>query len=81
MPSLPPIRPEDEVLAKERPGAGAFDPAPAEGFDLSLFEYALRLGDDSLILGQRLSEWTGHAPSVEVDLSPRQYGAGPGRAG
>jgi ring-1,2-phenylacetyl-CoA epoxidase subunit PaaC len=69
MPSLPPIRPEDEVLAKERPGAGAFDPAPAEGFDLSLFEYALRLGDDSLILGQRLSEWTGHAPSVEVDLS------------
>jgi ring-1,2-phenylacetyl-CoA epoxidase subunit PaaC len=69
MPSLPPIRPEDEVLAKERPAAGAFDPAPAEGFDLSLFEYALRLGDDSLILGQRLSEWTGHAPSVEVDLS------------
>ena len=69
MPSLPPIRPEDEVLAKERPAAGAFDPAPAEGFDLSLFEYALRLGDDSLILGQRLGEWTGHAPSVEVDLS------------
>ena len=34
-----------------------------------LFEAALRLGDDSLILGQRLSEWTGHAPSVEVDLS------------
>ena len=69
MPSLPPIRPEDELLAKERPGLGAFDPAAAEGFDLSLFEYALRLGDDSLILGQRLGEWTGHAPSVEVDLS------------
>ena len=69
MPSLPPIRLEDEVLAKKRPAAGAFDPAPAEGFDLSLFEYALRLGDDSLILGQRLGEWTGHAPSVEVDLS------------
>jgi ring-1,2-phenylacetyl-CoA epoxidase subunit PaaC len=34
-----------------------------------LFEYLLRLGDDSLILGQRLGEWTGHAPSVEVDLS------------
>jgi ring-1,2-phenylacetyl-CoA epoxidase subunit PaaC len=29
----------------------------------------LRLGDDSLILGQRLSEYCGHAPSVEVDLS------------
>src|SRR5829696_5191694 len=33
------------------------------------YDYLLRLGDDSLILGQRLSEWTGHAPSVEVDLS------------
>jgi ring-1,2-phenylacetyl-CoA epoxidase subunit PaaC len=33
------------------------------------FRYALRLGDDSLILGQRLGEWSGHAPSVEVDLS------------
>jgi ring-1,2-phenylacetyl-CoA epoxidase subunit PaaC len=31
--------------------------------------YALRLGDDALVLGQRLSEWCGHAPSVEVDLS------------
>src|SRR5690242_2148477 len=30
---------------------------------------ALRLGDDSLILGQRLSEWCGHAPALEVDLS------------
>lgn len=34
-----------------------------------LFAYALRLGDDSLILGQRLSEWCGHAPALEVDLS------------
>ena len=34
-----------------------------------LFEYLLRLGDDSLILGQRLGEWCGHAPWVEVDLS------------
>jgi ring-1,2-phenylacetyl-CoA epoxidase subunit PaaC len=34
-----------------------------------LAHYALRLGDDSLILGQRLSEWCGHAPTIEVDLS------------
>jgi ring-1,2-phenylacetyl-CoA epoxidase subunit PaaC len=32
------------------------------------FQYALRLGDDALILGQRLSEWCGHAPMLEVDL-------------
>jgi len=37
--------------------------------DAALFDYALRLGDDSLVLGQRLSEWCGTAPSVEVDLS------------
>jgi ring-1,2-phenylacetyl-CoA epoxidase subunit PaaC len=35
----------------------------------ALATYALRLGDDSLILGQRLGEWCGHAPALEVDLS------------
>lgn len=40
----------------------------------ALFDYALRLGDDSLILGQRLGEWCGHAPSVEVDLSLANMG-------
>lgn len=34
-----------------------------------LATYAVRLGDDSLILGQRLGEWCGHAPALEVDLS------------
>ncbi|HEV2817712.1 MAG TPA: 1,2-phenylacetyl-CoA epoxidase subunit PaaC [Allosphingosinicella sp.] len=37
-------------------------------------ETLLRLGDDSLILGQRLGEWCGHAPSVEVDLSLANMG-------
>jgi ring-1,2-phenylacetyl-CoA epoxidase subunit PaaC len=32
-------------------------------------DYCQRLGDDALILGQRLSEWCGHAPVLEVDLS------------
>jgi ring-1,2-phenylacetyl-CoA epoxidase subunit PaaC len=35
----------------------------------ALFDYLLRLGDDSLILAQRLSAWCGHAPMLEVDLS------------
>jgi ring-1,2-phenylacetyl-CoA epoxidase subunit PaaC len=30
--------------------------------------YVLRLGDTSLVLGQRLSEWIGHAPELEEDL-------------
>ncbi len=33
------------------------------------FEHALRLGDDALILAQRLGEWCGHAPTLELDLS------------
>ena len=42
--------------------------------DRVLFETLLRLGDDSLVLGQRLGEWCGHAPSVEVDLSLANMG-------
>jgi len=68
VPSLPPIRLEDEANAAKAPNHGAFD-APVEEHKRALFDYLLRLGDDSLILGQRLGEWCGHAPSVEVDLS------------
>lgn len=32
-------------------------------------EYVLRLGDSALVLGQRLSEWCGHAPVLEEDLA------------
>ncbi len=35
----------------------------------SLFEYLLRIGDDSLILGHRLSEWCGHGPILEEDIA------------
>ena len=35
----------------------------------ALFEYLLRLGDNGLILGHRLSEWCGHAPAIEEDLA------------
>ncbi|TAF34235.1 MAG: phenylacetate-CoA oxygenase subunit PaaI [Cytophagales bacterium] len=34
-----------------------------------LFEYCLRLGDTSLILGHRLSEWCGHGPLLEEDIA------------
>src|SRR6187455_1374805 len=32
-------------------------------------QYLLRLGDNALILAQRLSEWCGHAPVLEEDLA------------
>ena len=34
-----------------------------------LSEALIALGDDALILGHRLSEWCGHAPMLEEDLS------------
>jgi ring-1,2-phenylacetyl-CoA epoxidase subunit PaaC len=33
-----------------------------------LCRYVLRVGDLSLVLGQRLGEWVGHAPALEEDL-------------
>ncbi|HET9428225.1 MAG TPA: 1,2-phenylacetyl-CoA epoxidase subunit PaaC [Allosphingosinicella sp.] len=69
MASLPPID-----LPSNASGKGAFD-APATSDERHvLFDYLLRLGDDSLILGQRLGETCGHAPSVEVDLSLSNMG-------
>ncbi|MCE2713141.1 MAG: phenylacetate-CoA oxygenase subunit PaaC [Cryomorphaceae bacterium] len=35
----------------------------------TLFNYILKLGDDSLILGHRLSEWCGHGPILEEDIA------------
>ncbi|MCT4560090.1 MAG: phenylacetate-CoA oxygenase subunit PaaC, partial [Crocinitomicaceae bacterium] len=35
----------------------------------NLFQWLLRLGDDSLILGHRLSEWCGHGPILEEDIA------------
>jgi ring-1,2-phenylacetyl-CoA epoxidase subunit PaaC len=35
----------------------------------ALFEYCLRLGDNNLVLGHRLSEWCGHGPILEEDIA------------
>jgi len=34
-----------------------------------LYDYTLRLGDTSLIIGHRLSEWCGHGPVLEQDIA------------
>ena len=34
-----------------------------------LVEYVLRLGDDRLVLGHRISEWCGHGPILEEDIA------------
>jgi ring-1,2-phenylacetyl-CoA epoxidase subunit PaaC len=69
MPSLPTIEKDVEKRAKSAPDHGAFDAATAGDHDPAIVDYCQRLGDDALILGQRLSEWCGHAPVLEVDLS------------
>jgi ring-1,2-phenylacetyl-CoA epoxidase subunit PaaC len=43
-------------------------PAPREAPN-ALFELLLRLGDDRLILGSRMSEWCGHGPILEEDIA------------
>jgi len=62
--SLPPID-----TPRGATGAGAFDARATGETDSVRFEYLLRLGDDALVLGQRLSEWCGHGPVLEVDIS------------
>ncbi len=34
-----------------------------------LFEFLLRMGDNTLVLGHRVSEWCGHAPILEEDIA------------
>ncbi len=35
----------------------------------ALFEFLLRMGDNALILGHRVSEWCGHSPVLEEDIA------------
>jgi ring-1,2-phenylacetyl-CoA epoxidase subunit PaaC len=49
--------------------AAPWSPGSAEAQLDPRTEYLLRLGDDALVLGQRLGEWCGHGPVLEVDIS------------
>ena len=37
--------------------------------DKAFFEFLCRMGDNTLILGHRVSEWCGHAPILEEDIA------------
>ncbi|WP_334170369.1 1,2-phenylacetyl-CoA epoxidase subunit PaaC [Sinomonas sp.] len=50
------LRPEDIALQTERPSEDAA-------------RYALRLGDDSLVLAQRLGHWISRGPEIEEDIA------------
>ncbi|GAA3324281.1 1,2-phenylacetyl-CoA epoxidase subunit PaaC [Paeniglutamicibacter sulfureus] len=50
------LRPEDIAIAQDQPSE-------------QVAEYALRLGDDALILAQRLSHWISRGPEIEEDIA------------
>lgn len=51
------LRPEDIAVADAKPASQA------------VAEYAMALGDDALIMAQRLSEWVSRAPEMEEDIA------------
>lgn len=61
---------EGGIAAGEaKAGVGNVAGARTLPFAAPLVEYLLRLGDDRLILGHRMSEWTGHGPILEEDIA------------
>jgi ring-1,2-phenylacetyl-CoA epoxidase subunit PaaC len=71
MPSFPDIAPADAAeLARDAiaPGRGLHAPSPDVNQD-AFFEFLLRIGDTTLILGHRDSEWCGHSPVLEEDIA------------
>lgn len=72
MPSLPDMNtPEVAELARREAEANPSHPAvpqPDAGQE-AFFETLLRLGDSTLILGHRVSEWCGHSPALEEDIA------------
>lgn len=42
--------------------------------DTTLFDFTLSLADDALVLGHRLSEWSGKAPTLEEDIALSNLG-------
>lgn len=75
--SLPPDEPESGAGAAVPPRLvpvtttlGPLRPTATSGVAANpLVEYCLRLADDRLVLGHRLSEWCGHAPILEEDIA------------
>ncbi|SET79074.1 1,2-phenylacetyl-CoA epoxidase subunit PaaC [Paracoccus homiensis] len=71
MPSLPDMTTPDVVaLAESAAAAQSHDPH-VQDVDLkpAFFDWLCRMGDNTLILGHRISEWCGHGPALEEDIA------------
>lgn len=62
------MTPDAEALAKASSGSGRA-PLAAGAPEMDLFTGLTRLGDNTLILGHRVSEWCGHSPVLEEDIA------------
>ena len=56
------------------PLAGIDTTVPAGVDPTELARYCLMLGDDALVLAQRLAEWTTHAPEIEEEVALANIG-------
>ena len=68
--------PAPDVLRRSRPRCSTCDDAA-----LGDATYALRLGDDALVLAHRLGEWITNAPAARGGRRARQHRPRPARAG
>jgi ring-1,2-phenylacetyl-CoA epoxidase subunit PaaC len=73
MPSLPDMMTPNVVAlaaaaAREVRPPSVHDEVPAS-HRAAYFEFLTRLGDNTLVLGHRLSEWCGHSPVLEEDIA------------
>ncbi|KEP69975.1 phenylacetic acid degradation protein [Thioclava dalianensis] len=71
MPSLPDAAmPDAAALAQRAAAEQAHDPHLADvALKPAFFDWLCRMGDNSLILGHRISEWCGHGPALEEDIA------------
>ena len=71
MPSLPDMTTPDVIALAERAAASQSHDPHLKDVDLqpAFFDWLCRMGDNTLILGHRISEWCGHGPVLEEDIA------------
>lgn len=71
MPSLPDMTTPDVVALAEHAAAAQTHDPHVQDVDLkpAFFDWLCRMGDNTLILGHRISEWCGHGPALEEDIA------------
>lgn len=71
MPSLPDMTNPDVMALAERAAASQTHDPHVQNVDLkpAFFDWLCRMGDSTLILGHRISEWCGHGPVLEEDIA------------